>query len=342
MNTPNQPANADPVALVTNLALGYLISRALHVATELGIADWLKDGPQSVEQLAAATGAQPLALQRLLRTLAAHGVLAEVPGGRFASTPAAQLLQRGVMRDGVLLCGEVSGDGAWWNAVGALRHSVMTGAPAFEHQHGVGFFEYLRERPACAQWFDRGMANFSAAENPAIAAAYDFGRFRHVLDVGGGQGGLLAEILARHPGVRGTLFDLAAVVRNPFSLQEAVSHERWSTAEGDFFQAVPSGGDAYVLKRILHDWSDAQCVQILRNCRAAMGTNARLLIVDAVLPEGNAAHPAKIMDILMMVFAGGRERTQREFDAILSEAGFRLHAVTPTASMLSIVEAAPA
>ena len=165
-----------PVEVIMNMALGYLVSRSLHVATELGIADLLKDGPKTVEELASSTGAHRESLYRLLRTLAAQGVFAEDDHGRFVLTPAAALLQQEVMRDGVLLCGEVSGDGSWWHAVGALRHSIMTGEPAFNRQHGIGFFDYLSAHPESRQWFDRGMANFAEAENPAIAGAYDYAR----------------------------------------------------------------------------------------------------------------------------------------------------------------------
>jgi hypothetical protein len=325
-----------------NMALGYLVSRSLHVATELGIADLLNDGPKTIEELASRTGAHRESLYRLLRTLAAQGVFAEDDRGRFVTTPAAALLRQGVMRDGVLLCGEVTGDGSWWNAVGALRQSVMTGEPAFHRQHGMGFFDYLRDHPECGHWFDRGMANFATAENPAIAAAYDFSRFGQIVDVGGGQGGLLAEILRFHPMVRGTLFDLPQVIQNPAFLYEEAFAGRWTAASGDFFQFVPSDADAYVLKRILHDWSDVQCVRLLRCCRAAMGAHARLLVVDAVLPADNAPHPGKVMDILMMVFAEGRERTEQEFKDLFGQAGLRLSRITSTASTLAIVEAVPA
>lgn len=330
-----------PVEVIMNMALGYLVSRSLHVATELGIADHLKDGPRAVEELAARTGAHPHSLYRLLRTLAAQGVFAEDEHGRFMTTPAATLLRQDVMRDGVLLCGEVTGDGSWWQAVGALRHSVMTGEPAFHRQHGTGFFDYLRDHPECGQWFDRGMASFATAENAAIAGAYDYARFDHIVDVAGGQGGLLAEILKRHPKLRGTLFDLPDVVRNPVYLRDAAFPERWSTESGDFFTAVPTGADGYVLKRILHDWSDEQCVRILRACRTAMGERARLLVVDAVVPAGNTPHPAKVMDILMMVFAEGRERTEQEFRELFEKAGLQLTTITMTPSTLAILEAIP-
>lgn len=346
MTTPHemQEIRSDvlPVAIVMNLALGYLVSRSLYVATELGIADLLKDGPRGVEELASATGAHQESLYRLLRTLAAHGVFTEDEHRRFMLTPAATLLQRGAMRDGVLLCGEVTGDGSWWQAVGALRHSVMTGEPAFNRQHGMGFFDYLGLHPQCRAWFDQGLANFATAENPAIAGAYDFSRFSHIVDIGGGRGGLLAEILKRYPNRRVTLFDQPQVVENPTYLTSDVFGDRWTTVSGDFFQSVPKGGDAYVLKRILHDWNDTQCVRILRCCREAMEKNSRLLIVDAVVPTDNAPHPGKVMDILMMVFGEGHERTRPEFSKLLAEAQLQLTDIISTPSALSIIEAIPA
>lgn len=331
-----------PVEVVMGMALGYLVSRSLHVATELGIADLIKDAPKSVDELASSTGAHRESLYRLLRVLAAYGVFAENERGQFVTTPAAGLLQQGVMRDGVLLCGEVTGDGSWWNAVGTLRHSIMTGEPAFQRQHGIGFFDYLVDHPECGQWFDRGMANFATAENPAIAGAYDYTQFGQIVDIGGGQGGLLAEILKRHPNARGTLFDLPGVIRNPVYLHNEAFPDRWATVGGDFFQSIPAGGDAYVLKRILHDWSDEQCVRILRCCREAMSDRARLLVVDAVIPIGNMPHPGKVMDILMMVFASGRERTENEFRELFANANLQLTHITTTPSSLSIIEAIPA
>lgn len=154
--TAQEMATTNPVEVVLNMALGYLVSRSLHVATEMRIADLLKDGPKTIEELAARTAAQPQSLQRLLRALAAQGIFAEDEQGRFMNTPASALLQQGVMRDGVLLCGEVTGDGSWWNAVGALRHSIMTGEAAFARQHGMGFFDYVSQHPECNEWFDRG------------------------------------------------------------------------------------------------------------------------------------------------------------------------------------------
>jgi hypothetical protein len=239
------------------------------------------------------------------------------------------------------MIGDLGGDGSWWNAVGHLRHSVLTGEPGFSYVLGMGFFEYVTQHPEAGTWFDRGLANFATTENAAIAGAYDFTPFRRVVDVGSGQGGFLAEILKANPSVVGTLYDLPQVVQEPAYLTAAGLVERCEIVGGDFFKSVPTGGDAYILKRILHDWSDRQCVQILRTCRAAMGDRARILVIDAVVPPGNGFHPSKDMDILMMVFAEGRERTEEEFRELYKQAGLKLTKVIPTPSVLSIVEGVP-
>jgi hypothetical protein len=332
------------VGRVMSHALAYLVSRALHVVTQLRVADAVGAEGSSVDELARRCGVQPIPLRRLLRTLASHGIFVEDEAGRFHLDAAASLLRADAMRDGVLLCGEVTGDGSWWNAVGDLRHSVTSGEPAFDHRHGMGFFDYMRARPDCAAWFDRGMACFSAAEDAAVAAALDVTGVRHVVDLGGGQGGLLARLLERHPSLRGTLFDLPHVVADPAAWRPAAQAgvARWSVESGDFFERVPAGADAYVLKRILHDWDDDACVRILDACRRAMHAGSRVVVADAVLPAGNAPHPAKVMDVLMMVFGAGRERTAAEFAALFERAGLRQGRIVPTASTLGVVEALPA
>lgn len=335
-------AAGDPASAADNvfgLALGYLVSRSLHVAAELGVADLVADGPRDVEALAGELDVHAPSLRRLLRTLAAHGVFA-LDDDTVSLTPAAGLLRSGIFRDGVLLCGEVLGDGSWWQAVGHLRHAVTTGEAAFRHVHGIDPFGYLAADQERREWFDRGMANFSAAENPAIAAAYDFDGISTVVDVGGGRGGFLAEIL-RRSSATGILMDSADVVADPVALAGVDLAGRWSVAAGDFFAEVPAGADAYVLKRILHDWSDEECVRILRACRAAMGDGSRLLVVDAAIPPGDGFHAAKVMDILMMVFSG-RERAEDEFAQLLARADLRLGRVIPTPTTLSIIEALPA
>jgi hypothetical protein len=330
-----------PPEVIFSLALGYLASRSLHVANELGIADLLKDGPQSIEELARATGAQQQSLYRLLRMLAGHGVFAEEPPGRFRLTPAAAMLQKGSpgsLHDAVAMVADLVGDGSWWNAVGHLRHSILTGEPCFNYMHGMDFFEFLTQHPEAGKWFDRGLANFATPENAAIVGAYDFTPFQRVVDVGGGQGGLLAEILRIYPAVKGTLHDRTEVVKEPAYLTGAEYIDRCEIVGGDFFKTVPTGGDAYILKRILHDWNDQRCLEILRTCRDAMREKTRILVIDAVVPPGNEAHPSKIMDILMMTLVEGRERTEEEFRDLIRQAGLKLTRVIATPSVLSIVE----
>jgi spermidine synthase len=202
----------------------------------------------------------------------------------------------------------------------------------------MGFFEYLTEHSEAGAWFDRGLANFAAPENAAIVGAYDFADFERVVDVGGGQGGLLAEILKAYPSLKGTLYDLPQVVRDPAYLTAAGLVDRCEIVGGDFFESLPRGGDAYILKRILHDWSDQRCLEILRHCREAMDEKARILVVDAVLPAGDEPHPGKVMDIFLMALTDGRERTEQEFRELYESADLNLTKVIPTRSVLSIVE----
>lgn len=333
--------DSNAIEIVLGTALGYLVSRSLHAAAELGIADTLKTSAKTVDEIAAAVGAKPESLYRVLRVLAMHGIFAEGDGKTFSLTPAAELLQTGAMRDGVLLCGEVAGDGSWWNAAGILKDSVTTGEPAFEKMYGRGFFEYIESRPPCREYFDRGMANFSTGENAAIAGSYDFSNFREIVDIGGGQGGFLAEILKCCPRATGTLFDLSAVVDNPVYLSDADFNGRWKKYSGDFFTAVPDSADAYILKRILHDWSDERCLEILRACRRAMRDDSVLLVVDSIIPSGNTPHPGKVMDILMMIFGEGRERTEADFQNLFEAAGLKLSKITPTPTALTVIEALP-
>lgn len=344
LSASNVNVQPSPQEAIFHLALGYLPSRGLHVAVDLGIADLLKDGPKSIAELAHATGAHQQSLYRLLRMLAGHGVFAEEAPGQFRLTPMAAVLQSGApgsVYDAVRMIGDMAGDESWWTAVGRLSHSVRTGESGFDAVHGMGFFDYLTQHPEAGAWFDRGLANFAVAENTAIVSCYDFGQCHRVIDVGGGQGGFLAEVLKAFPEVRGVLYDRPQVIQEPAYLSAAGLMNRCEIAEGDFFQTVPGDGDIYILKRILHDWNDERCAQILRVCREAMGDNGRLLVIDAVVPPGNDPHPSKIMDILMMVLLEGRERTEEEFRALYQQAGFTLTRVIPTPSGLSIVEGAP-
>jgi hypothetical protein len=318
-----------------SIAFGSLPAQAVAVAAQLGVIDHLASGPRTAAELARATGTHAPSLYRLLRALATMEVLAEDDEGRFSSTPLGDTLRSdapGSVRAAVIM----AGDPTFTRACGEMAHSVRTGAPAFDHVFGAPFFDYLSTHPEAGAIFNQGMANFSAVENPAIAAAYDFPPGARVVDVGGGHGGFLAEVLRAHPGVRGVLYDLPEVVRDATYLTPLA--DRCEVLAGDFFSSVPGGADVYVVKRILHDWADDVCIRILRTLRGAMAAGGRVLAIDAVIAPAGQPDMNKVSDLVIMVVAPGRERTEREFARLYGAAGLRLARVIPTASALSIVE----
>jgi hypothetical protein len=326
------------IATLTNIGLGYFYSAALRAVTELGIADLLADGPKSSRELAEATATSPASLHRVLRALAGHGLFAQDTDGRFQLTTAASLLLRAhehSLRDAALM---MTND-AFLEAGIHLLDALKNGGNAFEAIHGLSYFAYLQQTPAAADIFHAGMANFSNTENASIAAAYDFSRFSSVVDVGGGYGGFLKEILSRTARLRGVLYETVDVCEHPERLMLADVRDRCDIVAGDFFVSVPPGADAYVLKRVLHDWSDDQCCSILRHCRDAAGENGRVLIIDAVMREDNEHSLVKGIDLLMLAASDGRERSAHEFAALLARAGLELRRVVPTPSLLSIMEA---
>src|SRR5438876_2028880 len=236
MSEAQKPAEQSPLEIIYAIAVGYMVSRSLHVAVELGIADLLSDGPKSIEELASATGAHPQSLYRMLRALAGHGVFAEDPSGRFHLTPPAALLQTGVpgsLRDIVRTVGDLAGDGQWWNLVGQLRRTVLTGEPEFERVYGIGFYEYLARNPAANDWWARGMLSQGATEDAAIVGCYNFGQFRRIVDVAGGRGGFLAEVLKAYPTVRGVLYDHPEVVKEPTAVMAAGLMDRCEVVGGN-------------------------------------------------------------------------------------------------------------
>jgi len=326
----------------------YMTSQVIYVAARLGIAELLADGAQSGDELARATGTHAPSLRRLLRGLAVVGVLDEVEPGRFALTPFGALLRPGVpgsVRNLALLFV----DEPVWRAWGGLLHSVRTGETAFDHVFGMGTFDYFAQNPEAAAIFHEAMTEGTRWAAPAVIAAYDFSRFRTVVDVGGGNGTLIAAILAATPGLRGTVFDLPIGVEGARRHLEAAGvADRCQVVEGDFFrQPLPGGADAYLLKSVIHDWDDERSVAILENCRRAMPAHAKLLLVEPVLPasvERCEAHQRMMMsDLNMLAVAGGRERTEAEFRALFTAAGFGLSAVVPAGapSIYSVIEGAP-
>jgi SAM-dependent methyltransferase len=344
------PGDEPPTATLLRLATAYQASRALHVAARLGLADLLTGGPRTAEDLASATGTHAPSLRRLLRALAAFGVFREAApeeGGRFALTPLGGHLAAdapGSARAMVLMWGHEDYRRTW----DALEHCVRTGETAALHLFGATDWMGRYERdPELLAAYSAGMTAMAATAAEAVAAAYDFGGARHVVDVGGGQGRLLATILRAHPGLRGTLLDRPEVVESAGALlAEAKVAERCERVGGDMFAAVPEGGDLYVLSRVIHDWGDAESVALLARCRRAMAEGGRLLLVERVPPErappSAAVQGHVLSDLNMLVRTGGRERTEAEYRTLLAAAGLRLTRIIPTRAPWSVVEGMPA
>lgn len=326
-----------PEVVLTQLIFGKWVSMAVSVAAKLRLADKLATGPKLIEELATETNTHAESLYRLLRALASVGVFASDDAGRFRLTPVGELLRTGVpgsMRGVADYCGA-----EWsWKAWGSLLGSVQTGRTAFNEVFGEGCFDYLAKHPGEQAVFDEGMTGFSGAEADAVAAAYDFSGIGTLVDVGGGHGHLLGTILKKSPQLRGVLFDAPHVVAGANLAGTGVA-DRCTTAGGNFFESVPAGGDAYIMKHIIHDWNDADCGRILGNIRAVSKPGTKLLVVEMVIPPGDAPHPGKLLDLEMLVVASGKERTEAEYAALFAAYGFRLTRVVPTRGPASVVEA---
>jgi hypothetical protein len=338
MEQVNSPAASQALL---RLIAGSWVAQAIYVVARLGIADLLQGEPKSSAALAEATGVHPRALYRVLRSLASLGVFAEDNEARFSLTPLAEPLQSGV--PGSLKAFAIMMGSEWvWRSWGEILHSVETERPAFEHVYGAPLFEYYAKSPDAARIGIEGLTSRSLLENAAVVSSYDFSAVRTVVDVGGGQGTLLAAILKAHPTTRGMLFDMPHVVAaaKPIFEQAGVL-DRCDLVGGNFFEAVPPGGEVYILKKVIHDWDDQQAQSILRACRAAMPEEGRLLLVELVIPPGNEPSFGKLLDLLMLVYPGGRERTEIEHRDLLASAGFRLERVISTPSTVSIAEAIP-
>jgi hypothetical protein len=328
------------------LVRAHQMSRAVHIAAKLGVPDALGSGSKTFEEIAQATGTHADRMRRLLRVLASVDVVTDLGSGRFELTPVGDCLRADVPHS-VRAISLLNSEG-FWPALDSLADCLRTGKNAFEIQHGVdGVFAYTAKNPELAAVVNDAMSAFSAATGPAVAQAYDFADAGRAVDVGGGHGKVLASILRAHPHLRGTLLDLPSVVEGAPALlaREGVA-DRCEVVGGDMFASVPSGGDVYLLSHVIHDWEDAPATQILEACRHAMAPEARLLIVERVMPEQVEPNPVVAGDLLfdlsMMVFAGGRERTASEYQALLASAGLRLERVVSMAIPDRIVEAVPA
>ena len=320
---------------------GFWTSRALYVAAKLGIADLLQSGPKTVAELAEATGTHAASLYRIMRALTSAGIFQRENDDRFALTPLSETLVTGV--PGSLRWFIISELGQeHYPAWGNVLHSVKTGEIAFDNFFGMDVWKYFAQNPEDAAVFNDSMSGMTAAANEAITSVYDFSQFGKVIDIGGGHGGLITSILQKNPQTKGVLFDAPVVIEGAGpKLESAGVADRCETVAGDFFQAVPAGGDAYVMKWIIHDWEDEKAIRILKNCREHMQPNNRLIIVDCVVPENDEPDFSKTFDLNMMVMTGGKERTAAEFRELLAAAGFKLLRVIPTSVPTCIVEAQP-
>jgi hypothetical protein len=316
---------------------GYQITQAIHVAATLGIVDLLADGPMGIDELAAASEADERSLYRLLRALASVGVFHEEEGRRFSSTELAEHLREGAPET---LYGWAAfiGSPATWRAWGDLLHSVRTGENAFRNVHGVDVWTHRAGDPAQSAAFDRAMTDNTRAVNRSLLDAYDFGRFSTIVDVGGGRGALLAALLEAYPHLHGVLFDQPHVVEGVDDDLDPKIRERLEVVGGSFFDGVPGTGDAYLLKAIIHDWEDAESIQILSACRRAARPGASVLVVERELGAPNADPAAKFGDLNMLVNPGGCERTTAEFAALMAAAGFLFVGAAPSSSGWHVFE----
>jgi len=332
--------NGNLLPALFQMATGYWLSQAVYVAAKLGLADLLRDGPRSCQELAAVTGTDPRCLFRLVRALSAARIFVHTHGDQFALATAGKSLQSdapGSQRAILMTLGEVH-----YQAWGNLLHCVRTGSTGFASTFGTSLFAYLQSSPEAADTFNRGMSDVASMLAYAVLLAYDFSQISSVVDVGGGQGQFLRAILQLHPKMKGTIFDLPStfeLVEQHFSGDPCSS--RIAAIGGDFFDSVPEGADAYVLCGVIHDWDDDPAVQILRNCRLAINPKGRLLLVEVVVPDDDAHCFSKLLDLNMMVMTGGRERTRGEFAALLNRAGFSLSRTIPTLAPQSVLEAIP-
>ena len=329
---------APPDEALMRMLFAPLGAQALHVAAKLGIADLLIDGPKNIIDLAQKTSSDESSLYRVLRALTSFGVFAEKPNRVFELTPSAELLRsdvNGSLRDIATFMGA-----DWhWEVWGQMLYSVQTGKPAWGKVHGKEVFPYFSENKQAARIFDEAMSSNTSLAIEALLKAYDFSQFGILVEVAGGHGRLLAAVLAATPALKGILFD------QPYVVDGAVEHlkdleivSRIELQSGDFFVSVPRGGDAYLMKHIIHDWDDERALAILKNVKRAMNSGSKLLLVELVISSENTPDVGKFVDLEMLVSPGGKERTAAEYDELFAQAGFKLTRIIPTESPYSVIE----
>jgi hypothetical protein len=338
LNLLQQRLTPAPAAMMEMIVACWM-SQAITVAAQLGVADALAGGPLRIEELATRVGADADALSRLLRALIGKGVFRHRSDGRYELNSLAATL-RSDAPISMSSAARFYGSGEQRERWTLMVDSIRTGRSVVPALRGMESFDYFAEQPELAELFNQTMTSVSELTDGPVVAGYDFSAYRTIVDVGGGHGPLLAAILAGAPASQGILYDLPAVVAEaPSLLREHGVSDRVRIAQGSFFDSVPCGGDAYILKNIVHDWPDDKAVQILRNVRAGAGRNAVVLLVELVIPKHDRDFPGKWVDLEMLLNLGARERTADEYRTLLSQAGLRMTRVVQTASPLSVVEA---
>ncbi len=324
-----------PADMIMQMASGLWVSRAIWAACRIGVPEAIGETPMSVRSIAQAIEADPDMLRRLLNALSAVGVFERTPEGLFGHNELSRVLRRDHPASQRAIVEIVFGD-EHYEAWGMLDRSVKTGKTAFDLRNGMPIFDYFGERPDRSAACGEAMTSTTRMLESAILSAHSFKPFELAVDVGGSQGSLLRSILAKHPEARGVIFDLPEVAE---LVKPSLEGTRITAEAGSFFESVTAGGDLYLLKFILHDWTDAQSAMILSNIRAAIRPRGRVAIFEMVLPDLPVPHPGWFMDLNMMAMTGGRERTVAEYDALLSAAGFRTDRITRTASPMAVIEA---
>ncbi|ARV60124.1 methyltransferase [Nostocales cyanobacterium HT-58-2] len=324
--------------VMIQMATSYWVSRAVYAAAKLGIADKLKDGPKSCDELANSTGTNVQALYRLMRALASVGIFAENEQGYFTLTPLASYLQSDAPNS--VQAFAISFGEEHYRAWGDILYSIQTGDSAFQNLYGTPVFQYYAQNPQAGKTFDEAMTNVSAKDKTEIVAAYDFSSIRKLVDIGGGHGSFIASILKANPTMEGILFERPSVVEGANSVLEAEGvSKRCQVVAGNFFESLPSGGDAYILKYVIHLLDDERAIALLKNCHSAMEENGKIILVEQIVPPDNEPSWSKFLDIHMLIaISGGRERTKMDYQTLFEASGFKLNKIVTTESNVSAIE----
>ncbi len=337
----NSEQPQSPYEMVSKMIQGYRNSQLIYLAAKLGIADLLATGPKSIGEIVSSSGAHAQALHRIMRGFVLCGLVIQKEDKLFHLTSLGKCLRSDIhdsLKEEALFVGEILSPS--WSAI---YNTVKTGVTGFDHYFGIGIFQYLTEHPEIGEIFNKVMVKNTVTMSESVLAAYDFAPFKTVVDVGGGYGALLASILKKNSEISGVLFDLPSAMQGA---EEFIEKEglfnRCNVVAGDFFDSIPEGGNLYILKSIIHDWDEANCLSILKNCHKAMGKRGKLLLIEWLMPEfvDNAPYTVHL-DLTMLMVSGGQERTEEEYRTLLDSGGFQLTRIIPTHSGKSLIEGIP-